>query len=108
MAAKIPPGFSFIELLISLSILSISLLGLLRLQLAANQYAYSALLFGLAQTQVINAAAIPASYRMMWQPTWNAINLQLLPAGRGSISPQAIQLSWSEPAGARHINFTNG
>jgi prepilin-type N-terminal cleavage/methylation domain-containing protein len=99
-------GFSFIELLLSLSILSISLLGLLRLQLAANQYAYSAFLFGLAQTQAINAAAIPPAYHAAWQPIWNAINQQLLPTGKGGIATQAIQLAWTEPDGSRHINFS--
>lgn len=89
------PGFSLLEVLLSLVILSVGLLGLLKLQTSAMQYAYTALLRTQGQVQLLNIAQtliLPA-------PTsgfdWQKSNELYLPQSQSRVAANQVNLVWT-------------
>jgi type IV pilus assembly protein PilV len=78
-------GFSLLEVMISVSIFSIGLLGLLQLQARSLQHVYSAMLTSLAANQLVNIAD---QFMVTTSPDiteWNHENNHILPQGEGQL-----------------------
>ncbi|MBY0544900.1 MAG: prepilin-type N-terminal cleavage/methylation domain-containing protein [Gammaproteobacteria bacterium] len=88
-------GFSLLEVLLSVSIFSVALLGLLGMQTASIQTAYSALLRSQAQIQLVNIAGqcLVSSFPNIVD--WQKSNTFYLPQGIGSLHGNSVTLSWS-------------
>lgn len=87
-------GFTLLEVMVSLVIISIALLGLLALQTASIRYGYSALLHAQGEIQLMNLAQ---EYLITPQPnlqTWEKTNQIYLPASTYTVSSQQISLHW--------------
>lgn len=100
-------GYSFLEILISLCILSFGLLGFVQAQLLALRTNQAAYLQSVAQTRLISlaetiqaCASIKCSVANLGEQvaTWNIDNAKLLPQGKGSLLKQnnyhLINIHW--------------
>lgn len=100
-------GFTLIEVLVALLVLSVGLLGLAGLQLHALQYAHSSY-----QRTLVNIQALDMAERMwthLAKPLaeldeWQKLNEASLPEWKGEVAPAAdqpgdysIQISWRDP-----------
>lgn len=87
-------GFSLLEVMISLAIFSISLLGLLKLQTVAMRYAYASMLQAQAQMQVINFANELMLPLAIDTNSWQRSNVLYLPQSQSRIDGDQIRLGW--------------
>lgn len=103
---KIYPGFTFIEILISLLILSLGILSYAGLQLKALRYSQETYFKNLALNQAHNISEqwLNTSCKQKFSPlitTWNQQNQLLLPQGNGSIEASdnwsRLELRWNLP-----------
>ncbi len=92
-------GFSLIEVMISIVIFSVGLLGLLRLQTLSLQHAYSAMLTSQAESQLVDMADQLMITAIPDISLWNNENNLLLPQGNGVLYGAAphyqLQLFWN-------------
>lgn len=91
---KSSPGFSLLEVMLSVFILAFALLGLLDLQTHSLRYAYSALLHTQAEIQVFN---LSQEFRLTPQvdiQSWELSNQNYFPSSQTQISPSELALRW--------------
>ena len=79
-------GFSLVEVLIALFILSIGMLGILSLQTIAIRRNYNAYLSSVAATQIAAADQNPT--------IWQQDNSKLLPQGVGQKNGNTVSICW--------------
>ncbi|GEM_PF-4117274 len=89
-------GFGLIELLISLLVFSVAMLGLARLQLLATRYCHSAYLYSVAANQG-RTLANDKRAGLQDMSGWQAANQRLLPQGYGTVGDTAVVLTWMDP-----------
>lgn len=93
-------GFSLIEVLISLLILSLILLGFDAMEISALRLNREAYLFSVAENQLNSMIERLRAGAINEIEIWNQQNKELLPEGRGSVSGQypefLITLFWGE------------
>jgi len=95
-------GFSLIEVLVALFLLSVALLGVAGLHLVSLAHNHSAYLESIASQQLVSMAerlrANQGQQLAQEMILWNADNQRLLPAGQGEVSyyedQYLIVLSW--------------
>lgn len=83
------PGFSLIEILISLFILSVMLLGLDALQLSTMQYTQTSYYLAAARQQAKSMGEWLRAYRVAdagMLERWNQQNAEMLPQGQGVVT----------------------
>ncbi len=98
------PGFTLLEILITLFILSLLLLGLNAMQLTALRKTTAAYYFSVATEQLHSMAerlhATNGSNNMLSQLSWNEQNKEVLPQGVGTInentSNATLTLFWGK------------
>jgi len=93
---KIMSGFSFIELLVSLLLLSIALLGLDLTEITALRSTREAYFLSVATQQLENAEnRLRVNHQISAVlPIWNQQNQILLPEGHGEISGTICKICW--------------
>lgn len=91
-------GTTFIEILISMLILSILLLGLDGMQIYSLRETKSSYYFAIAMQQVMNMQERLLTFQSeKWQEQiayWNEENKQVLPQGRGVLLSNGIAIFW--------------
>lgn len=97
-------GFSLIEVMVSLLLLSIGLLAIAGMQITGVKYTHEAYLRSVAATQLSNMmerlrANRSSTLRGRDFMRWNAINAQILPEGEGRYFCQdnhcTVHISWT-------------
>lgn len=98
-------GFTLIEVLISILILSLVLLGFDAMELVALQRSRSAFLFNLATEQLHSMQERIQAYGKSDLPKqlalWNEDNMALLPLGKGHVVNDRISIFWGEKTNKR-------
>ncbi len=92
-----PRGFTFIEILISLVLISLFLLGIDAMQVVAFKQAKINFYVAAAEQQLINMherSAITSD-----TSSWNQQNQQLLPQASGQITSDKISIAWGNKQG---------
>lgn len=98
--ALIESGSSLIEIVLSLMLISMSLLGLMRLHILALQVTDNAFLQSIAVVQlqsIIDRLAVNPNHPTDALHHWNKDNKRLLPSGMGFVTgqqPYLIRLTW--------------
>lgn len=87
-------GFSLLEVLLSISIFSIALLGLLGVQTISIQTAYGALLRSQAQVQLVNITGQCLISSFPNITDWQKNNVFYLPQATGNINRGSASLNW--------------
>jgi prepilin-type N-terminal cleavage/methylation domain-containing protein len=90
-------GFSLIEVLVALCVLSIGLSGIASLQSFALKRNYDAYLHSIAVAQVASMFdRLQVGTLEKELPIWNRVNAKLLPQGRGKYDPNShlISVHW--------------
>ena len=87
-------GFSLLEILIALAILSVCLLGIAGLENAAFKRTYDAYLRSLATTQINNMVERVRAGAAQECNNWVEENKALLPHGSGKCSSSKISVCW--------------
>jgi len=90
-------GFSLIEVLIALCVLSVGLFGIASLQSVSLRRNYDAYLHSIAVTQLASMFnRLQVSTPQKDLPIWNRVNAKLLPQGRGEYNPDShlITIQW--------------
>jgi Tfp pilus assembly protein PilV len=89
-------GFSFIEMMVSMLLLSLALLGLDAMTFSALREAKIAYYLSVANQQLLNMSelvkmkkSIPSSEEIR---LWNEQNKEMLPQGRGKVNAQASSI----------------
>jgi prepilin-type N-terminal cleavage/methylation domain-containing protein len=87
-------GFSLLEVLLSLAIFSIGLLGLLKLQTISMQSAYASMLRAQGQIQLTNFAEELMLPVVPDIATWQMSNAGYLPLSQSRLTGNQIRLVW--------------
>ena len=87
-------GFSLLEILIALAILSVCLLGIVGLEHAAFKRTYDAYLQSVATNQINNMVERVRAGVAQECDNWVEENKLLLPHGRGKCSSSKISVCW--------------
>lgn len=90
-------GFSLIEVLVALCVLSVGLFGIASLQSVALRRNYDAYLHSIAVTQLASMFdRLQVSTPEKELSIWNRVNAKLLPQGKGEYSPSShlISIRW--------------
>lgn len=98
-------GFTFLELLIALTIFSAGLLGILQLQFLAQRQIHEAVYISRASIQAYNLSALFIMFDttphsvvgLTLQDDWNEYNAHILPQSKGEVTSQAIIVDWHNP-----------
>lgn len=94
LLARNSRGFSLLEILIALAILSVCLLGIVGLENAAFKRTYAAYLRSIAVIQINNMVERVRAGAAPECSNWNAENKLLLPHGNGKCSATKIAVCW--------------
>ncbi len=102
-------GFSLIEVLITLFILSLGLLGILTLQTVALRRNYDAYLYSIAVTRIASMFDRLQTGSVTRELSfWNQTNIALLPQGEGRYhGGQEISVCWFSRVANAHKCLTN-
>lgn len=87
-------GFSLLEVLCSLAIFAIALLGLLGMQLTSIRYAYSSLLHAQAQIQLVNLVEQCTVSKQINEKQWKNANAMYFPNPESVISGTNASLAF--------------
>lgn len=90
-------GFSLLELLVALMIISISLLGVLKLVAISGQLSQTQLWYALAQTNLLNAYEVIHSGHQQLLSQWEKELSAQLPHAKYQLTAHQITLSWRQP-----------
>lgn len=102
-------GFSLLEVLVTLGVLSLGLFAIVSLQVVALRKDYDAYLRSVAVTQItsmfnrLQAGSHPAELSL-----WNQANATLLPQGKGICASYNITLHWFSRSLGKMVYLTNG
>lgn len=98
-------GFSLIEVLCSLAIFAIALLGLLSMQLTAIKNAYSALLHAQAQIQLLNLVGQCNVTQKPDEKSWQKTNNNYFPNSQSKMNGQNADLNFQAYEQQEHLSL---